>query len=79
MAKRTWSEADLDESSSVQEEGTTVVQAGTEQAPVPSGSPTPEGEAHQLEGVALNDVATKEELPTHPFWDLLSKAGYTLW
>lgn len=74
MTKRTWSEANLNEPPSVQEEGTTVVQEEAERPPVPSGIPTPEGEFHQSE-----DVAAKEGLPAHPLWDLLLEAGYTLW
>lgn len=79
MAQRTRAETDLSELSPVQEEGTAVFQARTEQTPVPSGSPASEGEVHQLEGVAPDDMAVEEELYTHPFWALLLRAGYTLW
>lgn len=74
MTKRTWSEAKLNEPPSIQDEVTTVVPEEGKRPPVPSGISTPEGEVHQSE-----DVAANEGLPAHPFWDILSEAGYTLW
>ena len=63
----------------VPREGIAVAPTVGASVPVPVSNSTPEGEAHRSEANQADDVADRGELPNHPFWALLLRAGYTIW
>ena len=90
MAKRAWSEISIDETPS-DRTLTSPVTLPTESSEVDAGhrkeepkqiAETSPNEATSVLELATDitvEVASKEELTAGVFWDLLSRAGYTVW
>lgn len=90
MAKRAWSEINIDENPSIEGSANKVI-TPAESSEVGTGHWTkepkqlvetvPDKETPVLELVVETEVevASEEELTAGVFWDLLHRAGYTMW